>query len=386
MALSRPPQAGAGAIGEDFPIVCEPCLGGNPYVRMLKGTMGKECRISGRPFNSFRWQGAHNKWKETVIAPEVAREKNCCMSCLNDLEYGVPFHVRDQLLEALGTDMAPESAVNKEFWWANKRQKQEDEGAASGLDTYATLRDNVDKLRAFAALEPGPIVRPRRETPLTPEEQERLRQRRLMEQKPPEDTSITSLYVGSVPPSVTKRDLMPYMMAYGAALPLPLPLTLSPTPTLTRTRTFSAAPRRAARSGGRREQALCVRNLPAEERRGEGVQGAPRQPDRQEHAATGHVGAPRQGARHPRHPGGRGGGHRRRLRTDAAAAAHGGCCWRQAGVPAATRSAATAGGQAVRLDDPRRLGGESFGARLSGAWIVDVQHTSGPSAHGIVFN
>ena len=235
MALSRPPQSGAGAIGEDFPIVCEPCLGGNPYVRMLKGTMGKECRISGRPFNSFRWQGAHNKWKETVIAPEVAREKNCCMSCLNDLEYGVPFHVRDQLLEALGTDMAPESAVNKEFWWANKRQKQEDEGAASGLDTYATLRDNVDKLRAFAALEPGPIVRPRRETPLTPEEQERLRQRRLMEQKPPEDTSITSLYVGSVPPSVTKRDLLPYMMAYGAALLLALPLTLSPTPTLTRT-------------------------------------------------------------------------------------------------------------------------------------------------------
>mmetsp|Transcript_30607 Transcript_30607/g.72163 ORF Transcript_30607/g.72163 Transcript_30607/m.72163 type:complete len:336 (-) Transcript_30607:112-1119(-) len=218
MAMSmRPPQAleGAGAIGEDFPIVCDPCLGGNPYIRMLKGTMGKECRISGRPFNSFRWQGAHNKWKETVIAPEVAREKNCCMACLNDLEYGVPFHVRDGLLDALGTDMAPESAVNKEFWWANKRQKQEDEGAHAGLDTYGMLRDNVDKLRAFAALDPGPIVRPRRETPLTPEEQERLRQRRLMEQKPPDDTSITSLYIGSVPPTVTKRDLMPYMMAYG---------------------------------------------------------------------------------------------------------------------------------------------------------------------------
>ena len=270
---------GAGAIGEDFPIVCEPCLGGNPYLRMLKGTMGKECRISGRPFNSFRWQGAHNKWKETVIAPEVAREKNCCMACLNDLEYGVPFHVRDGLLDALGTDMAPESAVNKEFWWANKRQKQEDEGAASGLDTYGILRDNVDKLRAFAALEPGPIVRPRRETPLTPEEQERLRQRRLMEQKPPEDTSITSLYVGSVPPTVTKRDLMPYMMAYGElrdlTLPLPLPLPLTLTLTLTLPLPL---PRRAARSRGRCEQAMCVRYLPTEGRRGEGLQGAPRHP------------------------------------------------------------------------------------------------------------
>ena len=42
-----------------------------------------------------------------------------------------------------------------------------------------------------------------------------MRQRRLLEQKPPDDTSITSLYVGSVPPTVTKRDLMPYMLAYG---------------------------------------------------------------------------------------------------------------------------------------------------------------------------
>ena len=97
--IVRAPQAEA---GEDFPIICDSCLGGNPYIRMLKGTMGKECRISGRPFNAFKWQGAHNKWKETAIAPEVAREKNCCQSCLSDLEYGVPFHVRDHILDALG--------------------------------------------------------------------------------------------------------------------------------------------------------------------------------------------------------------------------------------------------------------------------------------------
>ena len=104
MALTRGDGQKEGAIGDDFPIICNTCLGENPYLRMLKGTMGKECRISGRPFNSFRWQGAHNKWKETVVAPEVAREKNCCQSCLNDLEYGVPFHVRDHLLDALGTE------------------------------------------------------------------------------------------------------------------------------------------------------------------------------------------------------------------------------------------------------------------------------------------
>ena len=240
MALAAATAASSSSYqGDDFPIVCESCLGGNPYIRMLKGTMGKECRISGRPFNAFRWQGSNNKWKETAIAPEVAREKNCCQACLSDLEYGVPFHVRDHLLEALGTDTAPQSEVNKEYWWANKRQKQQDgSDVASGFDTYDKLRGNVDKLRAFAALDPGPIVRPRRETPLTPEEQERLRQRRRTEQKPPEDTSITSLYVGSVPPTVTKRDLLPYMMAYGELHDL----TLTPPPTPTPTPTPSPSP------------------------------------------------------------------------------------------------------------------------------------------------
>ncbi|EOD31610.1 hypothetical protein EMIHUDRAFT_420120 [Emiliania huxleyi CCMP1516] len=203
-------------LGESFPIICESCLGPNPYVRMLKGVMGKECKISGRPFTSFRWQGQHKRWKETCISPEVAREKNVCQSCVNDLEYGVPFHVRDQVMAALGKEGAV-SDVNKEFWWHNKKQEQEDDGGAAGggLSTYDQLRDSVEQLREFAALDPGPVLRPRRDTPLTPEEQERLRQRRLAELRPPEDKSISSLFVGSIPPGASDRDLRPYFQEYG---------------------------------------------------------------------------------------------------------------------------------------------------------------------------
>ena len=114
----------------------------------------------------------------------------------------------------------PTSDVNKEYWWANKKQKVEDEGTGGSSSdfnsSYDQLRENVDQLRAFAALDPGPVLRPRRETPLTPEEQERLRERRLAEARPPADTSITSLYVGSVPPAVTAKDLMPYFLEYGS--------------------------------------------------------------------------------------------------------------------------------------------------------------------------
>ena len=218
-----PPSSSAAApqLGEDFPLVCGKCLGDNPYVRMMKAGMGKECKISGRPFTAFRWQAGNHRFKETIVAPEVAREKNCCQACLNDLEYGVPFHVRDHLMDALNEDVAPKSEVSREYHWAAKRQKQMDQvngvGGGGERGTYETLREHVDELRQFAALDPGPIVRPRRDGPLTPEEQERLRQRKLSELRAPDDPTVTSLYIGSVPPTVSKKDLLPYFLAYGGA-------------------------------------------------------------------------------------------------------------------------------------------------------------------------
>jgi len=53
--------------GADFPIVCEVCLGPNPYIRMIKQPNHKECKVSGRVFTSFRWRpGADARYKETV--------------------------------------------------------------------------------------------------------------------------------------------------------------------------------------------------------------------------------------------------------------------------------------------------------------------------------
>ena len=84
--------------GDEFPMLCETCLGPNPYIRMVKLAPGaKLCKINGKPFQSFRWKPAGGRQKETIISYSVAKDRNICQVCLNDMKYGVPAGVRDKL-------------------------------------------------------------------------------------------------------------------------------------------------------------------------------------------------------------------------------------------------------------------------------------------------
>lgn len=99
----------------DFPILCETCLGDNPYIRMMKEKYGKECKICARPFTVFRWcPGAGMRYKKTEICQTCSKLKNVCQTCLLDLEYGLPVQVRDEALKI--KDNLPRSAVNKEYF------------------------------------------------------------------------------------------------------------------------------------------------------------------------------------------------------------------------------------------------------------------------------
>ena len=42
--------------GGEFPILCETCLGDNPYIRMQKLTHGGNCKMCDRPYTIFRWR------------------------------------------------------------------------------------------------------------------------------------------------------------------------------------------------------------------------------------------------------------------------------------------------------------------------------------------
>jgi len=111
---------------DDFPQICETCLGPNPFVRMMKMPMSRECKVSSRPYTAFRFKpGSNARYKETVISKEVALAKNICQVCLFDMDYQLPVAVRDELLGVNGADEladVPQSDINKEYYWNQKRE------------------------------------------------------------------------------------------------------------------------------------------------------------------------------------------------------------------------------------------------------------------------
>lgn len=85
-----------------FPILCAPCLGPNPLVRMLQDAWGRPCKVCERPFTTFRWRpaGAGTRYKTTQVCHTCARVKNVCQTCVLDLAYGLPVQVRDAAMAA----------------------------------------------------------------------------------------------------------------------------------------------------------------------------------------------------------------------------------------------------------------------------------------------
>lgn len=101
---------------KEVPIVCETCLGDNPFVRMTKEPYGKACKVCERPMTVFRWKaGTDGRFKKTEICTTCAKMKHVCQTCILDLQYGVPTQVRDSILEEHERMKRPESDVMVQF-------------------------------------------------------------------------------------------------------------------------------------------------------------------------------------------------------------------------------------------------------------------------------
>ncbi|KAL9263653.1 Zinc finger CCCH domain-containing protein [Drosera capensis] len=235
----------------DFPIICESCLGDNPYVRMTKAEYDKECKICTRPFTVFRWRpGRDARYKKTEICQTCSKLKNVCQVCLLDLEYGLPVQVRDTALSINSNDSIPKSDVNREYF-----AEEHDRRARAGFDyesSYGKVRpsDTILKLQRTTPYYKrnrahvcsfyirGECTRGaecpyRHEMPVTGElSQQNIKDRYYGVNDPvalkllnkagempsleaPDDESIKTLYVGGLDARISEQDLRDHFYAHG---------------------------------------------------------------------------------------------------------------------------------------------------------------------------
>ncbi|CAN6704832.1 unnamed protein product [Malus baccata var. baccata] len=235
----------------DFPIICESCLGDNPYVRMTRADYDKECKICTRPFTVFRWRpGRDARFKKSEICQTCSKLKNVCQVCLLDLEYGLPVQVRDTALAISSDDAIPKSDVNREFFAEEHDRKaragidyESSYGKARPTDTilklqrttpyYKRNRAHVCSFYIRGECTRGAECPYRHEMPITGElSQQNIKDRyygvndpvamKLLNKagempslEPPEDGSIRTLYVGGLDARISEQDLRDQFYAHG---------------------------------------------------------------------------------------------------------------------------------------------------------------------------
>ncbi|KAJ1968984.1 Pre-mRNA-splicing factor slt11, partial [Dimargaris xerosporica] len=234
----------------EFPILCETCLGENPYMRMTKQEYGRECKICTRPFTVFRWcPGKNMRFKKTEICQSCAKLKNVCQTCMLDLEYGLPVQVRDSILKI--EDQVPQSDVSREFFMQNAEGKLED---GKSYHDYSRADSAArETLRRMARKDPyykrnrahicsfyvkgnctrGDECPYRHEMPIENElSKQNFKDRyygnddpvakKMMERlgdknqlKPPADPTVTSLFITGLTDAITQADLQQQFYTYG---------------------------------------------------------------------------------------------------------------------------------------------------------------------------
>ncbi|XP_075979973.1 pre-mRNA-splicing factor RBM22 [Anticarsia gemmatalis] len=238
----------------DFPILCQTCLGDNPYIRMTKEKYGKECKICARPFTVFRWcPGARMRFKKTEICQTCSKLKNVCQTCLLDLEYGLPIQVRDAALKI--QDDLPRNEVNKEYYIQNLDSQMSKFDSTQPSNSALKSKGASDLLLRLARTAPyykrnrphvcsfwvkgecrrGEECPYRHEKPTDPDDplaDQNIKDRyygvndpvaeKLMRRAaampalpPPEDKSVTTLYIGNLPDNITEDELRGHFYQYG---------------------------------------------------------------------------------------------------------------------------------------------------------------------------
>ncbi|KAF8246283.1 hypothetical protein K440DRAFT_632280 [Wilcoxina mikolae CBS 423.85] len=113
---------------------------------MIKEECGMECKICTRPFTVFRWSVDRTvRNKKTNICLTCARLKNCCQCCMLDLSFGLPIAIRDAALKLVA--QGPESDINKQYYAQNHEGELKDGDVPEEYEkTEGAARDLLKRL------------------------------------------------------------------------------------------------------------------------------------------------------------------------------------------------------------------------------------------------
>ncbi|TIB01779.1 hypothetical protein E3P94_01366 [Wallemia ichthyophaga] len=195
----------------EFPILCDDCLGPNP---MQKRAFGKECKICVRPFTLFSWcPGAGTRYKKTEICNTCAKMKHCCQTCILDLTYKIPVHLRDA---ALGIQSkAPTDNLNRQYFAQNQEDKLK--GNSTMVDGGLGRAENAGKKILKDLAKNEPYYKPTKNQNSTSNHNQSLSQitspvtppikNVKLDLKKPDDPEILSLYCSQLPEGTTENQL-----------------------------------------------------------------------------------------------------------------------------------------------------------------------------------
>jgi pre-mRNA-splicing factor RBM22/SLT11 len=194
--------------------------------------------------------GPNARYKKTEICRPCAKSKNVCQTCVFDLKYGLPVQVRDALLRAEDRVALPESDVNRAYALKQLESKMDAHGGALPqyeannpiLERLARRAPNYDRNRAhlcsfFArgACTRGDLCPYRHEMPQTTAPDlakqnikdrfhgtndplaARILSRASAPQRltPPEDQSVTTLWLGGLPEEASEADVREHFAPFG---------------------------------------------------------------------------------------------------------------------------------------------------------------------------
>jgi pre-mRNA-splicing factor RBM22/SLT11 len=191
----------------DFPILCQDCLGENPYIRMSKEVDGKDCKICSRAFTLFKWSVKDTK-RKTEICQLCAKLKNVCQCCILDLDYKLESSVRDAVLQS----NVPTSNVNTEYYINNMARNSE---FKQDLKVKEILNSKIEstKRKVCQFFQKGECTKG--DKCQFKHEIKLENSQKSQEYKAPIDKSIKTIYIKNVDSEITEGDIREEMYAFG---------------------------------------------------------------------------------------------------------------------------------------------------------------------------